>query len=94
MANTMNVWGGYTSKPYNGMQEGRRIKLNEKDIDISLGPDFADNVLTAAAVLWQSSLNVTHGKEFIKKTVFGVTPAMPNSTKSECFTEGSSMTLT
>ncbi len=74
MANTMNVWGGYTSKPYNGMQEGRRIKLNEKDIDISLGPDFADNVLTAAAVLWQSSLNVTHGKEFIKKTVFGVTP--------------------
>lgn len=23
MTNTMNVWGGYTSKPYNGMREGR-----------------------------------------------------------------------
>ena len=23
MTNTMNVWGGYTSKPYNGMREGQ-----------------------------------------------------------------------
>ena len=29
MTNTMNVWGGRTSKPYNGMREGRRIDLND-----------------------------------------------------------------
>ncbi len=74
MTNTMNVWGGFTSKPYKGLQEGRRIELNAKDLDITLGPDFADNAQTAAAVLRQSPLTVTYGKEFIKKTVFGVTP--------------------
>ncbi len=74
MTNTMNVWGGYTSKPYNGMQEGRRIDLNDKDIDITLGPDFEDHADKAGTILYQASLTVSHGKEYIVKQVNGVSP--------------------
>lgn len=74
MTNTMNVWGGRTSKPYNGMQEGRRIELNDKDIDITLGPDFADNVEKAGIILTQASLTTSYGKEYIVKQVSGVSP--------------------
>lgn len=74
MTNTMNVWGGYTSKPYNGMREGRRIDLNDKDIDITLGPDFADNVEKAGTILTQASLTTSYGKEYIVKQVSGVSP--------------------
>lgn len=74
MTNTMNVWGGRTSKPYNGMREGRRIDLNDKDIDITLGPDFADNVEKAGTILTQASLTTSYGKEYIVKQVSGVSP--------------------
>lgn len=74
MTNTMNVWGGYTSKAYNGMQKGRRIELNDKDIDITLGPDFEDNVEKAGTILTQASLTTSYGKEYIVKQVSGVSP--------------------
>ena len=47
------------------MQEGRRIELNDKDIDITLGPDFADNVEKAGTILTQASLTTSYGKEYI-----------------------------
>jgi putative ABC transport system permease protein len=74
MANSMNVWGGTTSKPYAGMQSGREIKLDDKDIDITLGPDFEENVDKASSVIYQSSLTVSRGKEYVIKQVSGVSP--------------------
>ena len=74
LANTMNVWGGRTNKAYNGMQKGRRIKLNDKDVEITLGPDFADNVEEAGTILFQSSVTASHGKEYVVRQLTGVSP--------------------
>lgn len=46
LTNTMMVGGGWTSKPYDGLQQGRRIKLTEKDVKTTLEtfPDIIDDV--------------------------------------------------
>ena len=74
LTNTMNVWGGYTSKPWKGMQEGRRIKLNDKDIAITLSPDFADKVDEAGTIIYQSNVTASLGKEYVVKQLTGVSP--------------------
>lgn len=33
--NSMMVGGSYTSKPYDGLKEGRRIELNDKDMAVT-----------------------------------------------------------
>ena len=39
----LQIWGGTTSIPHDGMQEGRRIRLEEEDMNI--GQDlFSENV--------------------------------------------------
>lgn len=39
-SNTMMVGGGFTSKPYDGLKAGRRIQLEDRDIDITAGDSF------------------------------------------------------
>ena len=43
--NTMAVFGGVTSKPANGYQTGRRIKLNDQDVAITQSALFSENVI-------------------------------------------------
>ena len=38
--NTMNVYPGRTSKPYDGLKEGRRIVLDDSDVRLTSGPAF------------------------------------------------------
>ncbi|MBR3653167.1 MAG: ABC transporter permease, partial [Bacteroidales bacterium] len=35
--NVMDVYGNWTSKPYAGMKEGRRINLDNRDVDLTAG---------------------------------------------------------
>lgn len=74
LANTMNVWGGRTSMPWKGMQKDRRIKLNDKDIAITLGPDFANKVDEAGTIIYQSNVTASLGKEYVVKQLTGVSP--------------------
>lgn len=74
LVNTMNVWGGRTNKAYNGMQKGRRIKLNDKDVEITLGPDFNDKVEEAGTIIYQSSVTASFGKEYVVRQLTGVSP--------------------
>ena len=74
IANTMNVWGGRASKPWNGMQKGREIKLNDKDIAITLGPDFDDKVDEVGTIIYQQSITASLGKEYVIRRLTGVSP--------------------
>lgn len=74
LANTMNVWGGRTAKPYKGMQAGRRIKLNDKDVEITCGEDFAENVEAAGTIIYQASVTASLGKEYLIRQITGVNP--------------------
>ena len=74
IANTMNVWGGRASKPWNGMQKDRQIKLNDKDIEITLGPDFADKVDEAGTIIYQPNVTASLGNEYVVRRLTGVSP--------------------
>ena len=43
LSNSMEVWGGRTSKPYQGLKEGRDISLQTRDLEITEN-DFSEHI--------------------------------------------------
>lgn len=52
LTNSMVVYGGWTSKPYNGFDRGRHIRLDNKDL-LTTANNFTTNIQQAGAVLWK-----------------------------------------
>ncbi len=77
----MNIFGGITSKPYNGMKEGRIIRLDTRDLGIASN-NFKENVRSASGLLKQSSVNIQYGKQSITRDIDGVYPAYAQMTNS------------
>lgn len=73
LANSMAVFGGQTSKPYGGYKEGRRITLNDEDLNTT-AKRFSENVETVGAELQQSGVTISNGENYISSTVNGVYP--------------------
>ena len=71
--NSIRLGGGWTTKSYEGLKEGRRIRLDNKDL-IATGKYFPDNIVTAGATLSQGSMNINFGQEYINISVMGVHP--------------------
>ena len=76
MMNSMKIFPGYTSKPYQGMQEGRNISLDNRDREIS-AMAFPGHVITAGATVSQSDVTLSYGKEFLSIGIDGVFPNYP-----------------
>lgn len=76
MMNSMQIFPGSTSKPFRGMQEGRSISLDNRDMELS-ATAFPDHVITAGATVSQSSVTLSYGKEFLSIGVDGVFPNYP-----------------
>lgn len=74
LSNMMEVWGGQTSKPYNGFQEGRRIKLSQQDLDLTEGETFEDYIDDVIPIMNQSGLTMTYGKKHFSINVVGTSP--------------------
>ena len=70
---SMMVGGGYTSKPYDGLQEGRRITLDDRDI-AATEDEFTRNVDRVGAEIEQLGLTMTHGADYVTGTLQGVYP--------------------
>lgn len=81
LPNSMEVYGGVTSKGYQGLKEGRYISLKDSDLDILRGEEFSANVEEAAAILRQASCTVSNGEYYYPATVNGVDPAMARINK-------------
>ena len=58
--NTMQLGGGWTSKPYNGLKAGRIIRLDERDITLTEGELFDDHVDDVVATVG-TTVTVTYG---------------------------------
>ncbi|KAA6317784.1 Macrolide export ATP-binding/permease protein [termite gut metagenome] len=71
--NSIRIRPGQTSKPYEGLQQGRRIQLDNTDLDIT-GKNFSENVINAGATINQSNVVVSYGKEYVNLTMYGVYP--------------------
>ena len=71
--NSMMVGGGYTSKPYDGLKEGRSIELNDKDMAVT-DNNFAANVDETGGTQDQSGLTFSHGANYVSGSLTGVYP--------------------
>ena len=72
LSNSMMVFGGWTSKPYNGLQEGRSISLNSKDLSATK-TDFPENIDDVGAEITQTA-TISLGKEYVNARLDGVFP--------------------
>lgn len=82
MANSMEVFGGQTSKEYQGMKEGRSITLNDKDFSTTT-EKFSTNVDEMGAVAWQNNVTISLGDNYTSTTLSGVYPNEKDINKIE-----------
>ncbi len=71
--NSIKVSPGRTSKAYDGLKEGRRIQLDNKDIDITQTM-FADHISSIGATVRQGSVILSHGQDYVSISLQGVFP--------------------
>lgn len=72
--NTMMVGAGWTSKPYDGLQSGRRIRLDDRDVATVDGPAFMANVDEVTAYVTESG-TVSYKDKHFSATLTGTYPA-------------------
>lgn len=73
LSNSMKIFGGQTSKPYDGLKEGRSISLRQADLDAT-GRDFTAHIDEVGAQLSQTGLTVSLGENYISVQLSGVYP--------------------
>ena len=76
LSSSMVVFGGETSKAYQGLKEGRRVRLHQSDIDIT-AKEFSNHVDEVGAQ-YRTQGTISLGQQYINNEVSGV---YPNHTK-------------
>ena len=71
--NSIRLGSGWTTKSYEGLKEGRRIQMENKDL-AATEKYFPDNIITAGATLRQGDVNISFGQEYINISLMGVHP--------------------
>ena len=74
--NSIKIYPGWTTKSYEGLKEGRNIRLDNKDLDVTK-QQFQENVISVGATLYQRSANLSFGKEYVNLRLTGVFPNFP-----------------
>ena len=82
LSNSMVVFGGRTSKAYNGLQEGRSISLLDKDMN-STRTNFKSNIDDVGAEMQHSGVTISLGQNYFNGTLTGVYPNHIQITKRE-----------
>ena len=70
LSSSMVVYGGWTSKAYQGLKEGRDIRLYERDMEIT-SQEFKENVDEVGAQ-YSTSATISHGQQYISSSISGV----------------------
>ena len=80
--NSMMIFGGMTSKPYDGLKEGRDIRLDNNDL-VTTQNRFTQNVDKAGAVLYEEGITITVGENYVSSSLRGVYPMDQEINKKE-----------
>ena len=72
LTNSMEAYGGQTSKAYQGLSEGRYIQLNKQDLEASES-EFKNNIDEVGACYYYNSI-VTLGEQYMSMQIVGVYP--------------------
>lgn len=83
--NSMMVFGGMTSKAYDGLKEGRDIQLDDNDLQVTQ-TRFKQNIDKAGGILYEGGATITTGENYVSSSLRGVYPinAEINKTKLAC----------
>ncbi|MBO7593023.1 MAG: ABC transporter permease [Bacteroidaceae bacterium] len=60
----IRVFPGFTSKPYNGIEEGRRIKLDDTDSEVTL-QSFPNELSSVIAQISHTASSASFGKNYL-----------------------------
>ncbi len=71
--NSVKVYPGWASKPYEGLKEGRAVNLDNGDLELTKS-QFPDNVDEIGAYVYQGSCTVSYGSEYISAGLDGHYP--------------------
>ncbi len=82
MDNSMMVGGGWTTKAHDGLQEGREIQLNDKDISVTAN-EYSDIVDEVGASIQQGGNTVSLGEKYVSTQMQGVYPNEARINKKE-----------
>lgn len=75
LSNSMVVAGGFTSKAYKGLREGRYVRLDDRDVDYT-NTHFKEHVSEAGGFQRRGGVNISIGPRYVSaQTLCGVTPA-------------------
>ena len=80
--NTISVYPGRTSKPYDGLKEGRRIEMDDKDIELTAGKMFSQYVDDVVATVG-TNVQVSYGKKYSSGYIEGNYPSRKNIARIE-----------
>ena len=72
LTNSMEAYGGTTSKPYKGLSEGRYIQLNTRDLQTTES-EFDDHIDNVGATYYHSA-TVSNGEQYMNLQIMGVYP--------------------
>ena len=75
--NSFQIWPAQTSIPYQGMKEGRNIKLTEKELELTR--QMTDHVTHASAILQQGGVNLSYKQDHLSLQLTGVMPNYPET---------------
>lgn len=75
----IKVYGGRTTMPFEGVKEGRAIRLDNRDVSMA-EQSFKENVTHVIPTCSKSGLIISNGSEFISGELHGV---YPNFAKSQ-----------
>ncbi len=71
--NSMMVFGGMTSKEYEGLKEGRDIRLNQGDIAIT-ETSFPQHIDQVGAMLFENGATISLGANYVTSSLRGIYP--------------------
>ena len=72
LTNSMEVYGGSTSKPYKGLSEGRSIDLDAKDLETTES-EFKNTIDDVGATYYYSTI-VSYGEQYMNLQIMGIYP--------------------
>lgn len=82
LANSMQISGGATSLPYDGLKEGRVIQLNDADTKRTQ-ENFTKNIETVGTQIAQYNVTISRGENYMIATLMGVSPNAAAINKKE-----------
>lgn len=81
LSSSMSIYGGETSKPYQGLKEGRRIRLQTRDI-ATTASEFG-GIIDEVGAEYRTQATISLGQQYVNTSIVGEYPNFLKIEKTE-----------